>query len=143
MSDTPLHSVSVAGVTFDDTGRVLLIKRRDNGQWQAPGGILEIPETFEAGVAREVQEETGVEVTVDRLTGVYKNIRKGVVALVYRCSPVGGNPMPSEESIEVVWVDLEAAIRRMTPAFAIRVEDAAHSASAGVASRTHDGVDLC
>ena len=40
MSDTPLHSVSVAGVTFDDAGRVLLIKRRDNGQWQAPGGVL-------------------------------------------------------------------------------------------------------
>jgi hypothetical protein len=38
MADTYRHSVSVAGVTVRDDGRILVIKRRDNGQWQAPVG---------------------------------------------------------------------------------------------------------
>lgn len=49
MTTTPRHSVSVAGVVFDDSSRVLLIRRRDNDQWQAPGGVLELDETFEEG----------------------------------------------------------------------------------------------
>ncbi len=53
----------------------------------APGSILELDETPEAGVAREVMEETGIHVEVDKLTGVYKNMTRGVVALVFRASP--------------------------------------------------------
>src|SRR3954454_3517689 len=99
MPDQHIHSVSVAGVVVDDAGRVLVIQRRDNGRWEAPGGILERDETFEEGVIREVAEETGMMVEVDRLTGVYKNMTRGIVALVYRCHPVAGIPAPSTESI--------------------------------------------
>ncbi len=66
MPDTPRHSVSVAGVVIRDDGRILAIQRRDNLHWEPPGGVLEMAETFEAGVRREVREETGVE--VERLT---------------------------------------------------------------------------
>lgn len=62
------HSVSVAGVVVDGDGKVLVIRRRDNGRWEPPGGVLEIGETFEDGVRREVHEETGLWVRVDRLT---------------------------------------------------------------------------
>ena len=82
-NNLPRHSVSVAGVIFDDHGRVLAIRRRDNNQWQPPGGVLELGETFEEGVRREVLEETGMQVRVGRLTGVYKNMNLGVVALVW------------------------------------------------------------
>ena len=64
---------AVAGVVLNDAGHVLLIQRRDNGRWEAPGGVLELGETFEAGVRREIAEETGVHVGVEQLTGVYKN----------------------------------------------------------------------
>jgi 8-oxo-dGTP pyrophosphatase MutT (NUDIX family) len=140
MSDTPLHSVSVAGVTFDDHGRVLLIKRRDNGQWQAPGGVLELDETFEEGVVREVKEETGVEVQVRYLTGVYKNLKLGVVALVYRCRPVDGVARPSDESVEVAWLRPEEALARMPPVYRVRVADALSLDT--IASRAHDGTYL-
>ncbi|MGZ4626877.1 MAG: NUDIX domain-containing protein, partial [Kineosporiaceae bacterium] len=63
---THIHSVSVAGVVLDEAGRVPVIQRRDNGRWEAPGGILERDETFEEDVAREAAEETGVTVEVDR-----------------------------------------------------------------------------
>src|SRR5674476_315606 len=103
--ETPSHSVSVAGVVIDADGRVLVIQRRDNGQWEAPGGILELDETLEQGVQREVKEETGIQVTVNGLTGVYKNMNRGIVALVYRCSIAAGQPRLSSETTSVRWVD--------------------------------------
>jgi 8-oxo-dGTP diphosphatase len=87
MADTPKHSVSVAGVVVNDAGQILVIQRRDNRRWEAPGGVLKLNESFENGVRREVFEETGIRITVGRLTGVYKNMRIGVVALVFRCTP--------------------------------------------------------
>ena len=99
MPDTPKHSVSVAGIVVDDQDRVLLIQRRDNGHWEPPGGVLELGETFEEGVKREVLEETGVLVEVEHLSGVYKNLKRGIVALVFRCAPADGHPRETAESV--------------------------------------------
>src|ERR1700761_5868518 len=107
MASMPKHSVSVAGIVVRDDDRVLVIRRDDNGHWEAPGGVLELDESFEAGVRREVLEETGLEVTVERLTGVYKNMTHGIVALVYRCRPIGGEPHATEEAREIRWMTKE------------------------------------
>lgn len=139
MAATPKHSVSVAGIVIREDGRVLVIKRDDNGHWEAPGGVLELDESFEAGVRREVLEETGLEVTVERLTGVYKNMTHGIVALVYRCRPAGGEPHSTDEAREICWMTKEEVQSAMVPAFNIRVLDAFAEAPQ---SRTHDGVDL-
>ena len=80
MTANPHHSVSVAGIVVREDGRILTIQHRDTDQWEPPGGILELDETFEDGVRREVAEETGVAVEVERLTGAYKNLSRGVVA---------------------------------------------------------------
>lgn len=79
---TPQHSVSVAGVVVNAVGEVLLIERRDTGEWQIPGGVLELEEEVQAGLCREIREETGYQVEAEALTGVYKNMALGVVALV-------------------------------------------------------------
>ncbi len=142
MTTRPLHSVSVAGIVLDESGRVLVIRRRDNGQWQPPGGVLELDETFEDGVVREVFEETGMHVAVERLTGVYKNMSQGVVALVYRCRPVGGEPRATEESAAVRWCAFEEIKAHMIPSFAIRIADAMRVDEQGPTSRAHDGVHL-
>ncbi|EGJ76412.1 putative mutT-like protein [Streptomyces sp. Tu6071] len=89
---TPRHSVSVAGAVIDSEGRFLVMRRADSGAWELPGVVLELAETPEAGARREVGEETGVEVEVGGLSGVYKNLARGIVALVFRCRPVGGCP---------------------------------------------------
>ena len=136
---TPKHSVSVAGIVVRDDGRVLAIRRRDNHQWQVPGGVLELEEGFEAGVRREVLEETGVTVSVEHLTGVYKNMVQGVVALVYRCRPVAGSPVATAEATEVKWMTKDEVCAAMRPAFAVRVLDAFDH---GVHSRAHDGTVL-
>src|SRR3954469_13147349 len=139
MPDQRIHSVSVAGVVVDEAGRVLVIQRRDNGRWEAPGGILERDETFEEGVAREVAEETGIAVEVERLTGVYKNMTRGIVALVYRCHPLAGTAGPTSESVAVDWLTPEQGGARMAPASAVRVLDALATEPA---SRAHDGVTV-
>ncbi|AGC64542.1 MULTISPECIES: NUDIX hydrolase [Mycobacterium] len=139
MAATPKHSVSVAGIVVRDDGRVLVIKRDDNGHWEAPGGVLELDESFEAGVQREVLEETGVEVAVERLTGVYKNLAHGIVALVYRCRPLGDEAHATEEACEIRWMTKEEVQSAMVPAFGVRVLDAFEEAPQ---SRAHDGVNL-
>src|SRR4051794_26331566 len=106
MTGTSRHSVSVAGVVVRDDGRVLAVQRRDNAHWEPPGGVLELDETFEEGVRREVAEETGIHVEVERLTGVYKNLPRQVVALVFRCRPVSGTAEPTNESSDVQWMSL-------------------------------------
>lgn len=139
MATMPKHSVSVAGIIVREDGRVLVIRRDDNGHWEAPGGVLELDESFEAGVRREVLEETGLVVEVERLTGVYKNLTQGIVALVYRCRPVGGAPHATEEAREIRWMTTEEVQSAMVQAFGIRVLDAFEEAPQ---SRAHDGVNL-
>jgi len=139
MANAPRHSVSVAGIVIDDAGRVLVIQRRDNGHWEPPGGILELGEQFEDGVHREVREETGLDVHVDRLTGVYKNLRLGVVALVFRCTPLGTVHRDSAEAVTVRWVDPDEITALMDPAYAVRVTDAFGDTAV---TRAHDGVQL-
>lgn len=139
MPSTPKHSVSVAGVVVRDDDRVLVIRRDDNGHWEAPGGVLELDESFEEGVRREVLEETGLTVAVERLTGVYKNLKHGIVAVVFRCRPDGGDAHPTAEAPEVRWMTGEEVKSSMSPAFAVRVLDAFDDQ---VHSRAHDGVNL-
>jgi 8-oxo-dGTP diphosphatase len=101
--------------------------------------VLELDETFEDGVRPEVFKETRLTVVVERLTGVYKNLAHGIVALVYRCRPADGNTHPTTEAREVRWMTREEVRSAMSPAFAVRVLDAF---AEDARSRAHDGVNL-
>lgn len=138
---TPRHSVSVAAAVVRDDGRVLVIQRRDNGKWEPPGGVLELEETIEDGLRREVLEETGLHVEVEALTGVYKNLERGIVALVFRCRPRAGKPTKSSEAAQVQWLSAEEIHEQMDPAYAVRVLDAMDTPGTP-AVRSHDGVEL-
>jgi|SRR5215211_4181765 len=140
MTELPRHSVSVVGIVLDEQRQVLAIRRRDNGQWQPPGGILELGETITDGLRREVLEETTVHVEPERLTGVYKNMPRGVIALTFRCRLVSGTPAPTDEATEVRWLTLDQVATLMTPAFTVRVTDALVAGHPSV--RVHDGTDL-
>jgi ADP-ribose pyrophosphatase YjhB (NUDIX family) len=113
--------------------------RRDNQHWEPPGSVLELYETFDEGVRREVLEETGIEVRVEHLTGVYKNMPRGIVALVFRCSPVGGELTPTDEASYVRWLTIQEIRPRMDPAYVVRITDAF---AARASARIHDGINL-
>lgn len=137
---TPLHSVSVAGAVVREDGRFLAIQRADNGKWELPGGVLELNESPEDGVRREVFEETGIRVEIDQLSGIYKNMTRGIVALVFRCKPCGGAERTSDESTAVVWLTPEEVADRMSEVYAVRLLDAL--AEDGPHVRNHDGRQL-
>jgi ADP-ribose pyrophosphatase YjhB (NUDIX family) len=140
MPDLPRHSVSVTGIVVRDDGRILAVKRRDDGRWVPPGGVLELDESPEDGVAREVLEETGVKVRAEELTGVYKNMNLGVVTLAFRCSVIDGRVHESAEAKRVAWLTVEEATLQMPEARAVRVTDAL--GGKGPAVRIHDGTHL-
>lgn len=135
------HSVSVAGAVVREDGRILTIRRHDNGAWEAPGGVLELDETVEVGLAREIREETGIEAEPVALTGVYKNMKVGVVALFFRCRQVGGAEALSDETTEVRWILPSEVETLMAPTMAVRLLDAL-SYDGRPQIRTHDGVQF-
>jgi 8-oxo-dGTP diphosphatase len=141
MADSPRHSVSVAAVVVDDHDRALLIRRRDNGHWEPPGGVLELGEQVAEGLHREVAEETGLQVEPSALTGVYKNMSQGIVALVFRCRQTGGTLRTAGETAEVRWASRGEIDDLADQAYAIRVQDALDFATPP-AVRAHDGVRL-
>ena len=137
----PRHSVSVSGVITDDHGRTLLIQRRDNHHWEPPGGVLELDETIQDGLHREVREETGFDVEPDTLSGIYKNMNRGIVALVFRCKITGGHLTINDEVTAFRWAD-KATIRQLaSDAYAVRVLDALRSGATPVI-RHHDGTHM-
>jgi 8-oxo-dGTP diphosphatase len=137
----PRHSVSVSGVIPDDHGRGLLIRRRDNQHWEPPGGVLELGETIQDGLRREIREETGLDIEPDALTGVYKNMPRGIIALVFRCKITGGQLKTNSEVSAFRWAD-ESAVRELaSEAYATRLLDALRLDTTP-AIRQHDGTQL-
>jgi ADP-ribose pyrophosphatase YjhB (NUDIX family) len=132
--------VSVAAAVVNDDGRLLVIRRRDNGHWEPPGGVLELDETIQDGLVREVREETGITVKPEHLTGVYKNMKRGIVALVFRCSVAGGQQTSTVEAAEVAWLTPDEVRDRLNEAYAIRLLDGLLDGPPRV--RVHDGVRL-
>ena len=73
------------------------------------------------------------------MSGVYKNMTRGIVALVFRCRSITGQPSPTSESKAVEWRPVSEVLEAMDPAYAVRITDAFDPA---VRVRIHDGVDL-
>lgn len=113
------NSIVVATNAFvlDDAGRVLLVRRSDNGLWAMPGGAQDIGERVAQAAERETLEETGYEIRVTGLVGIYSDpdhviaYEDGEVrqqfAIVFRAELVGGALRTSEESPEVLWASVE------------------------------------
>lgn len=92
--------IAVYALIFNSEHEILLALRRDIDWWNLPGGGLELEETVEEGVCREVREETGLEVEVDHLVGVYSKPQKQELVLTFLCRTLGGTLTTTDESRE-------------------------------------------
>jgi ADP-ribose pyrophosphatase YjhB (NUDIX family) len=115
--DAPRANSIVVGVTAvvrNVAGDILLQRRTDNNLWALPGGAQDIGESVAETVVREVHEETGIEVEVAGLVGIYSNPHHVVefsdgevrqqFSICFHARPVGGELATSAESSDVRWV---------------------------------------
>src|SRR3954471_21119558 len=103
----------------DVEGRILLVRRGDTGNWELPGGRVELGESATVAAEREVAEESGVTVTITQLVGV--NTGPGHImvypatgevrqqfAVCFHALPVDGQPEPDhDETCEAAWIEPE------------------------------------
>jgi 8-oxo-dGTP diphosphatase len=142
MTDTHRFSVSVAAAVVRDDGKMLAIKRRDNGHWEPPGGVVNVGESLTEALVREVREETGYTVSVGSVSGIYQNMKRQIVALVFRCEIAAGEAALSDESSRVEWLDQMEVRGRMNESYAVRLLDALQEGTSSPRVRTHDGVTV-
>jgi ADP-ribose pyrophosphatase YjhB (NUDIX family) len=110
--ETPLVGV---GAVIVDEGRVLLVQRGREplkGHWSLPGGMVELGESLQAGVIREVEEETGLLVEpvelielLDRIHRDGERVRYHYVIADYLCRVTGGDLKAASDADAVRWVE--------------------------------------
>jgi 8-oxo-dGTP diphosphatase len=126
----PDRPIVAVGAVILDGHRVLLIKRGQEplkGEWSLPGGAVEIGETLHAALAREVREETCLDVVVGPVVEVLDSIRRDAagraeyhyIIIDYVCrlrDPASGSATCGSDAADVRWVDVaELEAYRVTP----------------------------
>lgn len=125
--------VAVSAVVRNEHGQVLMIHRTDNDMCSIPGGGMEFGETPAQAVIREVKEETGINVTVTGLVGIFSNPDHVIAyddgevrqefSICFTADPVGGDLQTSSESKAVGWMDPEELVNlRIHPSIWLRIE---------------------
>jgi len=125
---------AASAVVTDGQGRILLHRRSDNDRWSLPGGAMELGESIAGCAVRETLEETGFEVEVTGIVGIYSNpghvfayddgeVRQEF-SVCFAGRVVGGEPRVSDVSTEVAWFRPEQiAGLPMVEAMRLRVLD--------------------
>ena len=119
-----MHTIGAFAVIFDAQPRVLLSHRTDRDMWNLPGGRVEPDESPWQAVVREVEEETGLQVKVERLLGVYSVPSKQDLVFNFLCSLTGGAPQPTLEADQHEWFGRLALPRNTLPRHLERIQDA-------------------
>jgi 8-oxo-dGTP pyrophosphatase MutT (NUDIX family) len=121
--------------------QVLLAVRSDLRGWELPGGTPHPGESDARALAREVREETGLDVEILRCVGDYE--RSGFrphLARVFACRAVGGAERPSDETPRLRWFDVGRLPATLFPWFRGPLADALAGRAEPVARREHQGV---
>jgi 8-oxo-dGTP diphosphatase len=120
----PQPALTVDGVVFDETGKLVMIRRKNppfKGQLALPGGFVENNETTEHAVIREVQEELGVETKIKRLVGVYsepgRDPRQHIISVIYELEPVSNNFNAGDDAATFEYVDPKDVVNNKDVAF--------------------------
>ena len=118
----PARPVVGVGAVVLYAHRVLLVKRGHEplkGEWSLPGGVVELGETLEAAIAREVREETGLEVAVGPIVDVLDRllydadgrVQYHYVLVDFLCRPSGGVVCCGSDAEAAEWVPLDDLAR--------------------------------
>ena len=107
------------GIAILQENKILLTRREDFETWCIPGGKVEDGESLGQSAIREIKEETGLEVWIDRLVGIYsipKGPNGGSHDILFAGTPVGGSLCPNPgEVIETGWFGLDNLPELVSP----------------------------
>ncbi len=117
-------TIGVFAIIFDQERRVLLCHRNDYDFWNLPGGGLEEGESPWGGVMREVKEETGLEVEVVKLLGIYSKVDKDEIVFSFLCNVIGGSLSTSDESDQVEYFEVGKIPKNISAKQLERIKDA-------------------
>jgi len=122
--------VGIATAVFDQRGNQLLVRRRDTGLWAMAGGWADVGDSPAVMAARDVREETGVEVRVERLLGLYDSRNRGfahahhIYHLVFMARWLAGEPLVTPETQDVGWFGPNEALPPCSPGHEQAIADA-------------------
>ena len=112
--------MNASGAIIEKDGIILLKKRSDNGKWGLPGGIMEMDETYQEGVIREVKEETGLDIELTKLVGVYsdpdRDPRGHTVTVAFLSKIIGGTLKSDSDAKDAKFIDI-SELKNMKLAF--------------------------
>ena len=101
MRRSPKHIIAVSANVIDEDGNILLVRTHVRSDtWEAPGGQVEEGETLDQAVCREVFEETGIVISPVGITGVYYNVTKNLLAIVFKAHYDSGSIKIQPEEIK-------------------------------------------
>ena len=123
-SSSAIFRIGVFALIFNHENQILMGHRRDIDWWNLPGGGMEIGETVDEAICREVFEETGLKVKVVQLVGVYSKPQKQEVVLTFLCNIIGGTLQPTEETSESRYFQPDALPENTLPKHRQRIADA-------------------
>ena len=125
MATDSRYTLGAFAVIADSDGRVLLSHRRDLDLWNLPGGRLQLDELPDAAVVRQVKEETGLDVEVEQMIGVYgREDGRADLVFTFGCRVVGGRLAPSDEADRHEWFAADELPINTIPKHVARIEDA-------------------
>ena len=123
----PKFSLGAFAIIFDSDRKVLLCHRTDMDAWNLPGGGVESGELPMEGVIREVKEETGLTVEIERLAGIYGKSDKDKLAFSFVCRVVSGSIQSTDEADECCYFAIGNFPVNTSPRQVERVQDAINS----------------
>lgn len=118
-----MFTIGTFAIILDEEQRVLLCHRCDRDLWNLPGGGLMSGETPWDGVIREVKEEVGLDVAVQRLVGVYKDEARDDIVFSFLCEIVGGEMTLTDEADAIAYFPFEQIPQNMHIHHLARIQD--------------------
>lgn len=119
-----MFSIGAFAIVFDELDRVLLSHRRDLDVWNLPGGGVESGELPTEAAVRETKEETGLDVLIERLVGVYGKGDKDELVFAFACRAIGGQLSATDEADESRYFAIEDIPTNTSPKQVERIQDA-------------------
>jgi ADP-ribose pyrophosphatase YjhB (NUDIX family) len=133
------YYIGAFAIILDDQDRVLLCHRNDYDLWNLPGGGMHLNEAPWECVVREVKEEVGLDVEVERLAGVYSKRNQDDLVFSFVCRVVGGKLTLTDEADQIDYFSFGEIPKNTSPKQVERIKDVLDDKSKTLIMRVQEG----